>query len=264
MEIKHSASRVIAENKALSGKTAAICDEIETRLLRGQYRFGQEILVNDLVKEFGASRAPVMAALNHLRAEGYLVITPQVGCKVISPTLSEIEDFVFVFSRVEGAIASMAAKRHYANEIAHLDATQQKIKRIAPKKGQQITEPYVDLIAEFHRRIHDMCHSQFAGDRATRNWRMLDFFLFNGSFGNIQGGVSLALADRQRAEIVEAISKRDSVVAGRLMEKHMRDKVKWFPVASKPPATGLPDDEAAAPVKLPSATVLTTVGRRRH
>lgn len=253
-----------AENKALSGKTGAICDEIEARLLRGQYRFGQEIFVNDLVKEFGASRAPVMAALNYLRAEGYLTITPQVGCKVISPTLSEIEDFVFTFSRVEGAIASMAAKRHYANEIALLDETQQKIRRIAPKKGQQITQPYVDLIADFHRQIHDMCHSQFAGDRATRNWRVLDFFLFNGSFGTIQGGVSLALADRQRAEIVEAIARRDSAAAGRLMEKHMRDKVKWFPVTSKSPAPDLPEEEAAQPTERPSATVLTTVGRRRR
>lgn len=263
MEVR--VNRMANETKALSGKTAAICDEIEKRLLIGQYRFGQEILVNDLVKEFGASRAPVMAALNYLRAEGYLVITPQVGCKVISPTLSEIEDFVFVFSRVEGAITSMAAKRHYADEIALLDATQQKIRRIAPKKGQQITQPYVDLIAEFHRQIHDMCHSQFAGDRATRNWRVLDFFLFNGSFGNIQGGVSLALADQQRAEIVEAIARRDSTAACRLMEKHMRDKVKWFPVSSKSVAMDADEEEAVvAPPERHSVTVLATAGRRRR
>jgi len=97
---------------ALSGKTRIICDEIERRLVRGHYRFGDEILANDLVREFGASRAPVMSAMNYLRAEGYLVITPQVGCRVISPTPAEIEDFFFVYGRVEGAFAAMAADRY--------------------------------------------------------------------------------------------------------------------------------------------------------
>lgn len=43
---------------ALSGKSRAICDAIERRLVRGHYLFGQEVLANDLVTEFGASRAP--------------------------------------------------------------------------------------------------------------------------------------------------------------------------------------------------------------
>jgi len=210
--------------KALSGKTGAICDEIEKRLARGFYRFGGEILANDLVKEFGTSRAPVMAALNYLRAEGYLVITPQVGCKVISPTLSEIEDFFFVYGRVEAAMAAMAAERHFDNEIKSLRATQQKIKLLTPPKGETISDLFVDLVADFHLQIHNMSHSKYEAERASKYWRMSEFFLFNGNNMNVKGGDSLAIADEQRAAIVEAIANRDETTASRLMEEHMRGK----------------------------------------
>lgn len=209
---------------ALSGKTRLICDEIEKRLVRGYYRFGDEILANELVKEFGASRAPVMSALNYLRADGYLVITPQVGCKVISPTPSEIEDFFLVYGRVEGAFAAMAAERHEKDELTSLRATQQQISALTPKKGKTITEPFVELVAEFHYQIHGMSHSKYEAERAAKYLRMSEFFLFNSNAMNVRGGVELAAASRQRARIVEAIADRDAVAASELMEEHVRDR----------------------------------------
>jgi DNA-binding GntR family transcriptional regulator len=209
---------------ALSGKAGAICNEVEKRLARGFYNFGDEILANDLVKEFGTSRAPVMAALNYLRGEGYLIITPQVGCKVISPTLSEIDDFFYVYGRVEGAIAAMAAERHTDDELKLLRVTQQHIKQLSPKSGELISDTLVDLVAEFHRQIHNMSHSRYEAEQASKYWRMSEFFLFNGNRMHVQGSTALAMGDKERAAIVEAIAIRDAEAASRLMEEHMRGK----------------------------------------
>jgi GntR family transcriptional regulator, vanillate catabolism transcriptional regulator len=209
---------------ALSGKSRTICDEIEKRLVHGHYRFGDEILANDLVKEFGASRAPVMAAMSYLRAEGYLVITPQVGCRVISPTPAEIEDFVFIFGRVEGAMAAMAAERHEDHEMKQLRATQQKIKQRTPRKGETLNEPFVELVAEFHRQIHNMSHSKYEIERASKYLRMSEFFLFNSNAMKVPGGASLKIASEQRARIIDAIADRDAALASRLMEEHVRGR----------------------------------------
>ncbi|WP_321390269.1 GntR family transcriptional regulator [Emcibacter sp.] len=209
---------------ALSGKTRAICEEIEKRLVRGFYRFGDEILANDLVKEFGASRAPVMAAMNYLRAEGYLIITPQVGCKVISPTPSEIKDFFFVFGRVEGAFAAMAAERHDEKGLGMLRLLQQQIQLHTPKKGETINETFVDLVADFHQQIYQLSHSRFEAERATKYFRMSEFFLFNSNSMNIPGGEPLEKADKERAAIVEAIAAGDADTASKLMEEHVRGK----------------------------------------
>jgi DNA-binding GntR family transcriptional regulator len=41
---------------------------------------------------------------------------------------------------------------------------------------------------------------------------------------NVPGGASLAIADTERAEIVEAIADRDATAASQLMEEHVRGK----------------------------------------
>lgn len=212
------------EYSALSGKTGVICDQIERRLAEGYYRFGEEIFTQDLVKEFGASRAPVTSALNFLRASGYLVITPQVGCRVISPSLSEIEDFFTVYGRVEGTMAGFAAERHYDVELEALQDVQRQVKRASPKKKEKVSPHFVKLVADFHAQIHQMSHSNMEAVRAAKYWRMSEFYLFNANRMNVSGGLALGIADKQRSAIVDAIAKRDAEQARVLMEEHMRGK----------------------------------------
>jgi DNA-binding GntR family transcriptional regulator len=217
---------MVAEVKfsALSGKTGVICDQIERRLASGHYGFGEEIYTQDLVKEFGASRAPVTAALSFLRASGYLIITPQVGCRVISPTVSDIQDFFAVYGRVEGTMAGFAALRHHGNELEGLRDIQKQIQRNTPGKGEKISNNFVNLVADFHARIHSMAHSEMEARRADSYWRMSEFYLFNGTRMRPSGEISLAVSDRQRAAIVNAIEVRDEDLARSLMEEHMLGK----------------------------------------
>jgi len=207
-----------------SGKTGEICNEIERRLARGVYRYGQELLANELAKEFGASRAPVMVALNYLRAQGYLIITPQVGCKVATPTISQIRDFFLLYGKIEGAMAGLAAQRHGAPEIEILRDIQQRTQQAMPGEGEPVSDRFVDLVGEFHHQIHKMTHSEFEIVRAGREWRVSEFFLFNANQAPVLGPMDLSAADVQRAEIVEAIAARDHVEASRLMEIHMMGK----------------------------------------
>lgn len=212
------------KNGALPGKTGVICDLIERRLAEGYYGFGEEIYTQDLVKELEASRAPVTAALNYLRATGYLIITPQVGCRVISPTKAEIQDFFTVYGRVEGVMAGFAAERHHDAELHVLRDIQRRISRKTPKKNSTVSRDFVGLVAEFHAQIHNMAHSEMEAKRAASYWRMSEFFLFNANRMQISGRLALDVADKERAAIVEAISERDVQQATELMEKHMHGK----------------------------------------
>ncbi len=208
---------------ALGGKAGYICEELEYRLARGNYLFGESISTVELVEEFNASRAPVMTALNHLRSAGFLVITPQVGCRVVSPTTQEIEDFFHLFGKAEGFMAGLAAERHEDGECDALRDISKRIKKATPKKkNEQVSDEFLDLVASFHSTIRSMARSPMEARRVSSQWRMSEFLLFNGRTSNVY--INLAQANKERNEVVAAIENRDVDAAEQAMEAHVRGK----------------------------------------
>jgi DNA-binding GntR family transcriptional regulator len=204
----------------LGGKAGRICSEIERRLARGHYGFGEAISTNQLVEEFGASRAPVVTALNHLRSAGYLNIIPQVGCRVISPSETEIEDFFCLFGKVEGAMAGFAAQRHEAREIEALRFIAARIDELTVGSGQAEVDAIVDLVATFHEALRSLGRSPMEARRVGAYWRMSEFLVFNEG-GRAGGGKQNAEANAERREIIEAIASRKADKASKLMEAYV-------------------------------------------
>ena len=77
----------------MSSKAAHIT-ELEERLVRGTYRFGEALSIYTLAEQFGASRQPVASAVLYLRSVGYLEIIPQVGCRVVAPTNADLQPLI--------------------------------------------------------------------------------------------------------------------------------------------------------------------------
>ena len=109
--LRHILESLESEDSRLTGKAGRIYEALEKDLLTGRYKFGADISAPELAKRLGVSRQPVMAALSQLRAAGYVTITPQVGCRVVTPTTEEISDFFRLFGAMEGVMARLAAER---------------------------------------------------------------------------------------------------------------------------------------------------------
>jgi DNA-binding GntR family transcriptional regulator len=131
-------------------------------------------------------------------------------------------------------MAAMAAERHDDNELKLLRATQQKIRQITPRKGESISQSFVDLVGDFHRQIHSMSHSKYEIERAAKYLRMSEFFLFNSNAMKVPEGISLTIADKQRAKIIEAIAARDAALASKLMEEHVRGRPQRAGLTGRP------------------------------
>ncbi len=209
-------------NSKLGGKAGYICDVLEHRLARGVYLFGEPISSLHLAQEFKTSRAPVSAALSHLRSAGYLIITPQVGSKVISPTRIEIEDFFRLFGKAEGFMARLAAERHDENEIQLLIDLSKKIHHASPKIDEALSENFLSLLSEFYGLIRSMARSPMIAKRVADQWHMSEFLLFNGQSAKINANI--AEANKERDQIVDIISHRDSARAERIMATHVCNK----------------------------------------
>lgn len=205
----------------LTGKAGQIFDALEQRFARGDYKFGEPLSAAELAAEFNVSRQPIAVALNQLRAAGYVIVTAQVGCKVVCPSSDEIRDFFQVYGRMEGTMAALAAVRHGAGEVGVLEDICRAIEA-APPPRSGLPDHYAELVGEWHSAIRLLARSPTLTWRLATFWRMSDFYLWNGA-PNLSPE-RIGIANEQRRSITRAIAARDSEHAERLMYTHMREK----------------------------------------
>lgn len=214
----------------MQSKSSAIFDELESRFSSGCYKFGQTLSPVELADEFGVSLQPLSAALGQLQALGFVAITPQVGCRVISPSATDIKDFFRLFARMEGVVASLAAERHDAGEIKRLEGITRRLAR-SKTNGSGLPEGYARMVAEWHAELRVMARAPSLEAKLSSAWKMSDFMLFQGatSFSDTK----IQQANTQRNAILDAIKARNQASVEELMYEH---------VAHKPYRAGILDD----------------------
>lgn len=163
----------------LAGKAGEIAAELEERLERGEYQFGETLSIYTLAKQFEASRQPVAAAVLYLRGVGYLDVIPQVGCRVVSPSAQEVQDFYVLFSRTEAVITRFAAERHLAEEALSLLSMADAL-AANPFESVQDRRDMADGISLFHDQISAMARSQLLLERLSNLRRIFRFYLSQG------------------------------------------------------------------------------------
>jgi DNA-binding GntR family transcriptional regulator len=67
-------------------------EKILKAIVYGRLDLGEPLSENDLAKALNVSKAPIRQSLNELRLKGLVVVIPQSGSYVFSPTREEIEE----------------------------------------------------------------------------------------------------------------------------------------------------------------------------
>ncbi|MFC5771206.1 GntR family transcriptional regulator [Thauera sinica] len=204
-----------ADDMETPHKKALIYQEILQRLLAGRYRFGERIPVKEIGEETGVSRQPVMTALYSLQERGFVRITAQVGCEVISPAPDEVEDFYRMFAAVEGVIAGLAAGRATADELARLRDINAQLDHLAPHAAS--AADYRRINVDFHRQLHLMAHSPLISARQLANFEMSDFFIvqscgFDAHLDRVAG---------EHQDVIDAIASGDARRADAAAQAHI-------------------------------------------
>lgn len=191
----------------LSGKAGEIAGVLEERLVRGEYHFGQMLSTYTLAEEFSASRQPVTSAVLYLRTVGYLEVTPQVGCRVVSPAPSEVQDFYVLFSQTEAVIACLAAERHSADEGEELMTLAGELSA-NPFQSLRDRRAMADGISIFHDQISMMARSPLLVDRISNLRRIFRFYLRQNGVRPDPACGPPARMNRLRIELAESIRER--------------------------------------------------------
>jgi DNA-binding GntR family transcriptional regulator len=209
-------------NHIAGSKADRVRADLEARFELGIYKFGEELNVNRLVEEYGVSRQPVMAALSELRNDGFVVITPQVGCTAAHPTPSEIADFFSVFAKMDGRMAYLAAARRTPEEVHQLRGVLKELASSSGRSGQWAGGHLGMLVSRYHEIIRHMAKSPAVAARVARFWRMANYIIRNARENYTERMHSLA--NNERRKILEAIEAEDARAAESWMEKHILGK----------------------------------------
>ncbi|WP_110973422.1 GntR family transcriptional regulator [Pseudomonas huaxiensis] len=205
----------------VANKKTAIYQHILELLLSRRYAFGQKILVKEIGEETGVSRQPIMTALNSLQERGFVVITAQVGCEVVHPTHSDVEDFYEMFANNEALIAGLAADRGLPEEALRMAEINDKIRNINPQHSDA-SESYRTLNVEFHRMLHSMARSPILSARQIANFELSDFFIVQTC--GFQS--HLGAATDEHDEIVTALRTRNKKAAAKAAAAHIHSIAK--------------------------------------
>ncbi len=198
-------------------KNNEVYDYVVARLVSARYAFGEKLLVKQLGVETGASRQPIMAALNRLSVDGFVRIIPQVGCQVVDPDRQEIADFFLMFQSMEGLLAELAATRRTENGLRQLQTAHQRILAFEQGNNTQNGAEYAELNREFHQSIHQLAQSPLLDAKQRSNFNMSDFFITHST-----GFTSfLHSAMQSHHDILDAIEKGQPRLARLFTEAHI-------------------------------------------
>jgi DNA-binding GntR family transcriptional regulator len=101
-----------------------LASAIQARILSGEIPSEARLRQASLAAEFGVSRTPVREALRKLQSAGVVVLEPNRGAVVRSPTARDVREAYLVRGELEGLAAELATPLLTDEDIAKLHSAQ--------------------------------------------------------------------------------------------------------------------------------------------
>ncbi|GGZ05514.1 GntR family transcriptional regulator [Novosphingobium colocasiae] len=144
----------IARKAANPTLAQTLVEQIEQRIVRGDYRPGERLVEAELAADFGVGRGSIREALRRLEANRYIRFEPNRGAMVSRPTAKQVTDML----RIRGAIAGLGA-RAAAERIAlpgHRDTMRSLLAGIEQELSDMHPAHHRKGNGRFHRTLNEL------------------------------------------------------------------------------------------------------------
>ena len=182
------------------------------------YSHADELRLDErqLSRSLGVSRTPIREAMTLLEQEGFLRTVPRRGIFIIRKTKRQIIEMIEMWAASESMAARLATVNASDEEIASLRAMFDEFRTSAP--AEHIHE-YSDANIAFHQAIIRLSGSHLMGKT------------IENLFIHVRAIRRLTISQSDRAarsivdhmRIIEALERRDTELAERLVRQHSLD-----------------------------------------
>jgi DNA-binding GntR family transcriptional regulator len=216
LALKRGEIHMIMEPRLYTTSADYVYQELRHRIITKQLKPGQRLPEVNIAVQMGVSRTPVREALRRLASEGLVLIIPNSGARLASPTRREMEDTYAVREQLECISVAIAATRISERNLRRLeDAILEEEKAFEEKN----LELYLEVNENFHRII-----AEASGNRVLAEFvenilaRTNAYVVFYDPFYDIEDNPSIS----QHKAIAQALREREREKAVDLMREHLK------------------------------------------
>jgi DNA-binding GntR family transcriptional regulator len=182
------------------------------------YSHNEELRLDErqLSQSLGVSRTPIREAMTLLEQEGFLRTVPRRGIFIVRKTKKQIIEMIEMWAALESMAARLATTNASDEEIASLRTMFDEFRNETP--AEHIDE-YSDANIAFHQAIIRLSGSHLMGktiDNLFLHVRAIRRMTISQS-----DRAARSIVDHMR--IIEALEKRDTELAERLVRQHSLD-----------------------------------------
>jgi len=141
--------------KSLSQK---VMIRLRQAIIEGELKLGAVIAEEMLAQSFGVSRTPVREAMSLLQAQGLVVVKPQVGSFVFTPSADDIVELCTFRIVIEPKAAELAYRHDRAGALKVMTAAVADMKRALAAKD---TLAYGSADTAFHDALFAHCGNHY-------------------------------------------------------------------------------------------------------
>jgi DNA-binding GntR family transcriptional regulator len=182
------------------------------------YSHDEELRLDErqLSQSLGVSRTPIREAMTLLEQEGFLRTVPRRGIFIVRKTKKQIIEMIEMWAAIESMAARLATTNASDEEIAGLRTMFGEFRTSTP--AEHIDE-YSDANIAFHQAIIRLSGSHLMG--ATLENLFLHVRAIRRMTISQSDRAARSIVDHMR--IIEALEKRDTELAERLVRQHSLD-----------------------------------------
>lgn len=205
------ATREISSRRQLSDEVASY---LRQGIMAGEYASGQPIQAEAVGEALAVSATPVREALQALKAEGFLELTPRRGFSVAPLVARDIRDIFEAHALIAGELAARAAAAAEASDIERMESLHEELMAAANTGDHEALE---QKNHEFHRLVY-----RLAGSDRLR-WALGVFVKYvpRMFYSQIEGWPSTTARDH--AAVINAIKLGDEEASRAAMATHIRN-----------------------------------------
>lgn len=192
---------------------SSIYERLRDDIIHGRVKANERLKVAELASRMGTSTNPVREALQQLRGEGFVIMTPNRGARVRPIDEEFVRDICEIEVLIEPALTRWFVGIATKHDVEELERLQAEIEAL--NFGDELKHSNLDL--RFHQLMYDQHYNRHAVDLWVRHRHIL--WAISRGFPTSLSRQSNVLDEHR--ELIACIKAQDPEGAARAIGRHV-------------------------------------------